>query len=130
MLISKLRLKSVIFHGKKTKHSTADSFSKQFRISLFEKRIYSSIFIKQLGNDFSSVNKAIAKLGLRKYCCIIFLRIKCCANFIVHGQWWGKNTKHFSVLANFKIPSLSKELATFQIPLERSSSWGRINTYN
>ena len=52
----------------KKKHSTAD-FSKQSRISVAEKRIYSSVFIEQPENSFTdNVIKATAKLGLRKHC--------------------------------------------------------------
>lgn len=70
MLISKmykLRLKSVIPHGKK--HSITNSVSKQSRISVVEKRTYVSAFIEKVENYFSdNVIKAAAKLGWRKDC--------------------------------------------------------------
>lgn len=67
--------------------TTADNFTKQYRLSGDEKRIYSFVFIEELGNYFSdNVIKAAATLGLRIHCWVIFLRMKCCGKFIVYGQ--------------------------------------------
>lgn len=69
MLISKmykLRLKSVIFHEKKS--TQQHTFLNNPKL-VVEKRIYSSVFIEQPENSFSdNVITATAKLGLRKHC--------------------------------------------------------------
>lgn len=71
----------LFFMKKSTLPQTAFLNSPEFRLVV--ERINYSLFTEWTGNYFSdNVTKAAAKLGLGKHHQIIFLRTKCCVNFM------------------------------------------------